>query len=148
MRSPPLRESTRSKETVRQWQEKGLRELRRGWKKLAQFVEDRTPYYRNWGAASMERTTEMIVLKREKLVEQRAEKKRLDRTRIEGIMAVMSEEDIDRIEDPFVRLAMRLHVLHRLSWQEVTSVIGAGRSASAVRDTCCCYLDRHPLPGM
>lgn len=57
------------KETVRQWQEKGLRALRRDWKKLAQFVEDRTPYYCNWSAQSGERTTEMITLRREELAE-------------------------------------------------------------------------------
>lgn len=57
------------KETVRQWQKKGLRALRRDWKKLAQFVEDRTPYYCNWSAQSGERTTEMITLRREELAE-------------------------------------------------------------------------------
>lgn len=36
---------------------------------LLQFVEDRTPYFGNWGARTMERTTEMIVLKREGLAE-------------------------------------------------------------------------------
>ena len=34
---------------------------------LLQFVEERTPYFGNWGAHTMERTTEMIVLKREGL---------------------------------------------------------------------------------
>lgn len=134
-----------SQETIRQWQNKALRALCKERRKLAQFIECRTPYYRNWNAASLERTSEMIVLKREKLVEQHAEKKRLDRTRLEGIMVTMSEEDINSIADPFVRLALRLHVLHRLSWQEVASVIGDGRSAAAVRDACCRYLDRHPL---
>ena len=57
------------KETVRQWQEKGLRTLRRYRvrHKLNQFVEERTPYFGNWGAHTGERTTEMIVLKREEL---------------------------------------------------------------------------------
>lgn len=55
------------KETVRQWQEKGLRALRRSRWRLNQFVEDRTPYFGNWGAHTGERTTEMIVLKREQL---------------------------------------------------------------------------------
>lgn len=57
------------KETVRQWQEKGLRALRRYRvrHKLNQFVENRTPYFANWGARTGERTTEMIVLKREQL---------------------------------------------------------------------------------
>ena len=133
------------KETVRQWQNRALRALCKERRRLAQFIECWTPYYRNWSAQIGERTTEMIVLKREKLVEQHTERKHLDRTRIEGIMAIMGEGDIDRIEDPFIRLALRLHILHGLSWQDVTSVIGAGRSASAVRDACCRYLDRHPL---
>lgn len=57
------------KETVRQWQEKGLRTLRRYRvrHKLNQFVEERTPYFGNWGAHTGERTTEMIVLRREEL---------------------------------------------------------------------------------
>ena len=40
------------KETVRQWQEKGLRTLRRYRvrHKLNQFVEERTPYFASWGA--------------------------------------------------------------------------------------------------
>lgn len=134
-----------SKETIRQWQGKAMRALCKERRRLLQFIECRTPYYRSWSAATLERTTEMIVLKREKLVEQHTERKRPDRARMEGIMAIMSEEDIDRIEEPFVRLTLRLHILHRLSWQEVASAIGAGRTTSAVRDTCCRYLDRHPL---
>lgn len=57
------------KETVRQWQEKGLRALRRPRvrRELDPFVEERTPYFGNWGAHTGERTTEMIVLKREQL---------------------------------------------------------------------------------
>lgn len=55
------------KETVRQWQEKGLRALRRPRCRLNQFVEDRTPYFWNWGARTGERTTEMITLKREQV---------------------------------------------------------------------------------
>ena len=56
-------------ETVRQWQLKALRALRRR-RDLRQFVEVRTPYYRRWSAQSGERTTEMIVLKRERLAGQ------------------------------------------------------------------------------
>lgn len=60
------------KETVRQWQEKGLRALRRPrvWRELGQFVEARTPYYWNWGAHTGERTAEMIALMREELAGQ------------------------------------------------------------------------------
>ena len=58
------------KETVRQWQNKGLRALRRERRELQQFVEIRTPYYRRWSAQSGERTTEMIALRREELAEQ------------------------------------------------------------------------------
>lgn len=55
------------KETVRQWQEKGLRALRRPRWKLRQFIELRTPYFGNWGAHTGDRTTEMITLKRDEL---------------------------------------------------------------------------------
>ena len=56
-------------ETVRQWQMKGLRALRRR-RDLRQFVEDRTPYFGNWGAHTGERTTEMIAIMRERLAGQ------------------------------------------------------------------------------
>lgn len=53
-------------ETARQRERKALRALRRR-QELQQFVEERTPYYMNISARTGERTTEMIVLKRERL---------------------------------------------------------------------------------
>lgn len=47
----------------------GLRALRRDWRKLERFVEERTPYYQNYSARSGERTAEMIVIRREGLAE-------------------------------------------------------------------------------
>lgn len=54
-------------EKVRLWERNALQALRRK-RRLREFVEDRTPYYRNFSAKTGERTTEMIVLKRETLV--------------------------------------------------------------------------------
>lgn len=47
-----------------------IRKLRRPQirRELRQFVEERTPYFGNWGAHTLERTTEMIVLKREQFM--------------------------------------------------------------------------------
>lgn len=57
-------------ETARQWQEKGLRALRRR-RELRKFVEERTPYYLRVGVSEFQRTgesaVERIVFKREKL---------------------------------------------------------------------------------
>ena len=63
--------------TVRQWQEKGLRALRRPQiiQELRQFVEGRTPYYLQVGVSEFQRTgesaVEKIVIGREQLAEQR-----------------------------------------------------------------------------
>lgn len=60
------------RETVRQWQEKGLRALRCS-RELQQFVEERTPYYLRVGVGQFQRTgesaVERIVIRREQLRE-------------------------------------------------------------------------------
>lgn len=62
-------------ETVRQWQEKGLRALRRPQiiREIRQFIEDRTPYYMHVGVSEFQRTgesaVEKIVIRRERLAE-------------------------------------------------------------------------------
>lgn len=62
-------------ETVRQWQEKGLRALRRPQiiREIRQFIEDQTPYYLHVGVSEFQRTgesaVEKIVIHRERLAE-------------------------------------------------------------------------------
>lgn len=57
-------------ETVRQWQMKGLRTLRKR-RELQQFVEERTPYYLHVGVNEFQRTgesaVERIVIRRERM---------------------------------------------------------------------------------
>lgn len=61
------------KETVRQWENKGLRAIRRSKARLEleQFIEQRTPYYLRVGVQAFHSTgesaTERIVFKREKM---------------------------------------------------------------------------------
>lgn len=66
------------KETVRQWQMKGLRALRRR-RELEQFVEERTPYFLRVGAEAFQRTgesaVERIVIRREQLREPRPDRR-------------------------------------------------------------------------
>ncbi len=131
-----------SKEAVRQWQTKGLQALRQE-AELQQFVEERTPYYMNVSAKSGERTVERIVIKRERLAEQRTPK-RLDRDRLEKIAADVGADYINAIEDPCIRVFLRLRFLHGMNWKEVAAVAGCGRTGAAVRDTCLRYLDAHP----
>lgn len=132
-------------EAVRQWQEKGLRALRRR-RELQQFVETRTPYYGHWGARTGERTTEMIVLKRERLTEPRDERPSLDRELLEAQAAGVSRDYIDSIADPFVRIAFRMRFSLCFSWKEVAAVIGCGRTWTDVRDACLRYFKAHPEP--
>lgn len=132
-------------EAVRQWQMKGLRALRRR-RELQQFVETRTPYYGHWSARTGERTTEMIVLKRERLAEPQEERPGPDRELLEARAAGVSKDYIDAIEDPFVRIAFRMRFQLRFSWKEVASVIGCGRTWTNVRDACLRYFKAHPEP--
>lgn len=135
------------KETVRQWQMKGLQALRRR-RELRQFVEERTPYYLRVGISEFQRTgesaVERIVIRRERLAEPKAERPKLDRARLEEQAATVGEDYINAIEDPFIRIFFRLRFLHGLSWKEVAAVVGVGKTGAVVRDTCLRYLDRHP----
>lgn len=137
------------KETVRQWQMKGLQALRQH-RELQQFVEERTPYYLHVGVAEFQRTgesaVERIVIRREQLREPRPERPKLDRARLEEQAASVGEDYINTIEDPFVRLSFRLRFLRGLSWKEVAATVGGGKSGAAVRDTCLRYLAAHPAP--
>ena len=138
-------------ETVRQWQEKGLRALRRQ-KALQQFVEERTPYYLRVGVSEFQRTgesaVERIVFKRERLAEQRVElrpeRPKQDRVQLEAQAASIGEDYINAIEDPFIRMFFRLRFLRGLSWKEVASAVGNGKTWTAVRDACLRYLNAHP----
>lgn len=137
-------------ETVRQWQDKGLRGLRR-WRirrELQQFVEDRTPYYLRVGVSEFQRTgesaVERIVFKREKLAEPRPERPKLDREQLEAQAADVGEDYINAIEDPFVRIFFRLRFLHGFSWKEVAAAVGGGKPWTAVRDACLRYVKAHP----
>ena len=136
-----------SGEAVRQRQEKGLRALRQQ-RDLQQFVEDRTPYYLRVGVSEFKRTgesaVERIVFRREQLMEPRAEPPKLDRMRLEAQAASAGEDYINGIENPFVRTFCRLRFLHGLSWKEVASVVGGGRTWTTVRDACLRYLSAHP----
>lgn len=73
--------------TVRQWQMKGLRTLRKR-RNLQQFLEERTPYYLRVGVGEFQRpgesAVERIVIRRERLAEPRAVRPRLDRDRLEA----------------------------------------------------------------
>ena len=135
------------KETVRQWQEKGLRALRRR-QELQQFVEERTPYYLRVGVGEFQRTgesaVERIVIRRERLAEPKAERPKPDRAHLEEQAAAAGEDYINAIEDPFIRISLRLRFLCSLSWKEVAAVTGGGKTGTAVRDICLRYLDRHP----
>ena len=136
-----------SGEAVRQRQEKGLRALRQQ-RDLQQFVEDRTPYYLRVGVSEFKRTgesaVERIVFRREQLMEPRAEPPKLDRMRLEAQAASAGEDYINGIENPFVRTFCRLRFLHGLSWKEVASAVGGGRTWTTVRDACLRYLSAHP----
>lgn len=137
-----------TKETVRQWQMKGLRALRQH-RELQQFVEERTPYYLHVGVAEFQRTgesaVERIVIRRERLAAPKAERPKLARARLEEQAASVGEDYINAIEDPPTRMFFRLRFLHGLSWKEVAAVAGGGKTWAAVRDTCLRYLDRHPV---
>lgn len=136
-----------SKEAVRLWQAKGLRALRQE-AKLQQFVEERTPYYLRVGVEEFQRTgesaVERIVIRREQLREPRQERPKLDRAQLEAQAANVSEDYINAIEDPFIRIFFRLRFLQGLSWKEVAAVAGGGRSWTAVRDSCLRYLSKYP----
>lgn len=132
-------------EAVRQWQMKGLRALRRR-RELQQFVEERTPFYMHVGVRTGERTTEMIVLKRERLAEPREERPGPDHELLEAQAAGVSRDYIDSIADPFVRIAFRMRFSLRFSWKEVAAVIGCGRTWTDVRDVCLRYFKAHPEP--
>ena len=136
-----------SGEAVRQRQEKGLRELRQQ-RELQQFVEDRTPYYLRVGVSEFKRTgesaVERIVFRREQLMEPRAEPPKLDRMRLEAQAANAGEDYINGIEDPFVRTFFRLRFRRGLSWKEVASAVGGGRTWATVRDACLRYINAHP----
>lgn len=138
-----------SKEAVRQWQIKGLQALRHQ-RELQGFVEERTPYYLRVGVSDFRRTgesaVERIVFKRERLTESREERPKLDRVRLEAQAASVSEEYINAIEDPLVRVFFRLRFLRGLSWKEVAAAVGSGKTWPAVRDACLRYLNTHPGP--
>lgn len=82
-------------DTVRQWQEKGLRALRRPQiiRELRQFVEERTPYYLQVGVSEFHRTgesaVEKIVIRRERLAERR-----------QARSSNVSGDYIDAVKDP------------------------------------------------
>ena len=82
---------------------------------------------------------ERIVIKRERLVEQRTPK-RLDRDRLEKIAAGVGEDYINSIEEPYIRIFFRLRFLHGMSWKEVAAITGK-RTGAAFRDTCLRYLE-------
>lgn len=136
-----------TKEAVRQWQLKGLQELRRR-RDLRQFVEERTPYYLRVGVSEFHRTgesaVERIVFKRERLIEGRSERPKLDRELLEKQAAGFGEEYINSIEDSFIRISLRLRFLHGLSWKDVAASVGGGKTGSAVRDICLRYVSVHP----
>lgn len=135
-----------SGEAVRQWQMKGLRELRKQ-QELQRFVEERTPYYLRVGISDFQRTgesaVERIVFRREKLAELRAERPKLDRAQLEVQAASVGEDYINAVEDPLVRMFFRLRFLRGLSWKEVAAAVGGGRPGAAVRDACLRYLNAH-----
>ena len=135
-----------SGEAVRQWQMKGLRELRKQ-QELQRFVEERTPYYLRVGVSDFQRTgesaVERIVFRREKLAELRAERPKLDRAQLEVQAASVGEDYINAVEDPLVRMFFRLRFLRGLSWKEVAAAVGGGRPGAAVRDACLRYLNAH-----
>lgn len=136
-----------SGEAVRQWQMKGLRELRQQ-QELQRFVEECTPYYLRVGVSDFQRNgesaVERIVFRRERLAEPRAERPKLDRAQLEAQAAGVGEDYINAVEDPLVRMFFRLRFLRGLSWKEVAAAVGGGRPGSAVRDTCLRYLKAHP----
>lgn len=136
-----------SKEAVRLWQAKGLQALRQE-AELQQFVEERTPYYLRVGVEEFQRTgesaVERIVIRREQLRGPRPERPGLDRDRLEAQAASVSEDYINAIEDPFIRIFFRLRFLQGLSWKEVAAVAGGGKTGAAVRDSCLRYLSKHP----
>ena len=133
------------KETVRQWQMKGLRALRQH-RELQQFVEERTPYYLRVGVGDFLRTgesaVERIVIIRERLAEPRAERPKLDRARLEEQAAAAGEDYINAIEDPPTRIFFRLRFLRGLSWKEVAAVVGGGKTWPAGRCSLMLYVPR------
>lgn len=135
------------RETVRQWQMKGLRALRRR-QEPQRFVEERTPYYLRVGVDEFQRTgesaVERIVIRREQLREPRPERPKLDRMQLEAQAVNVGEDYINTIEDPFTCISFRLRFLRGLSWKEVAAVVGGGKTGAAVRDICLRYLNSHP----
>ena len=138
-----------SKEAVRLWQSKGLQALRQE-SELQPFVEKRTPYYLHVGVAEFQRTgesaVERIVIRRERMTKPRAKRPRLDYNQLETQAASVSQDYINTIEDPFIRIFFRLRFLQGLNWKEVAAVAGGGRPWTTVRDSCLRYLSRHPGP--
>ena len=119
--------------TVRQWQMKGLRTLRKR-RDLQQFLEERAPYYLRVGVGEFRRpgenTVERIVIRRERLAEPRAERPRLDRDRLEAQAANIGESYIKTIGDPFIRIFFWLRFFRGISWKEAAATASGGKTGA------------------